>query len=243
MGKKKPTRIITPRIVQPGEGGGRPWLWLLFLLGLGVWTWQVFEFGRQRAGFDVGHWGEREQSMQQRIEDLEEERDELRAAAARFERAGQIDRAAAEGVQAEIKALQDERAELKREVALLESLVSGSKDTLTLSVFGLRTGDELNFQFEVTLSKRSESEDTVSGQVTVEVTGDLAGERHILDMNQLTDGSRSSIGIRFKSFQKLKADLQLPEGFEPDSLKVLVSPDDEKFKSFEQVYDWKVDGA
>jgi hypothetical protein len=154
-----------------------------------------------------------------------------------------IDRAAAEGVQAEIKALQDERAELKREVALLESLVSGSKDTLTLSDFGLRTSDELNFQFEVTLSKRTESEDTVSGQVTVELSGDLAGERQILDMNQLTDGSRSSIGIRFKSFQKLKADLQLPEGFEPDSLKVLVSPDDKKFKSFEQVYDWKVEGA
>ena len=243
MGKKKPTRIITPRIVQPGEGGGRPWLWLLFLLGLAVWTWQVFEFGRQRAGFDVGHWDEQERSMQQRIEQLEEERDELRAAAARFERAGQIDRAAAEGVQAEVKALQGERAELKREVALLESLVSGSKDTLMLSDFSLSAIDELNFQFAVTLSKRTESEDTISGQATVELSGELAGERHILGMNQLTDGRRSNIGIRFKSFQKLKADLRLPEGFEPDSLKVLVTPDGENFKSFEQVYDWKVEGA
>ncbi len=54
MGKKKPTRVITPRIVQPGEGGGRPWLWLLFLVALAAWSWQVFEFGRQQAGFDAG---------------------------------------------------------------------------------------------------------------------------------------------------------------------------------------------
>ena len=243
MGTNKPTRVVTPRIVQPGEGGGRPWLWLLFLLALGVWTWQVFEFGRQRAGLDVGHRDEREKTMQQRIEQLEAERDELRAAAARFERAGQIDRAAAEGVQAEVKALQNERAELKREVALLQSLVAGGESRLALSDFRLAAVDGLNFQFEVTLSKRTEGQEAVSGQVTIELSGDLDGERHILDMNQLTQGSRSSIGIRFKSFQKLKADLRLPQGFEPDSLKILVRPDGNKFKSFEQVYDWQVEDA
>ncbi len=33
---------------------------------------------------------------------------------------------------------------------------------------------------------------------------------------QLTDGKRSNIGIRFKSFQKLKTDLNCPRGFEPE---------------------------
>ncbi len=68
-----------------------------------------------------------EDELQQRIDELEEERDALRASAARFERAGQIDRAAADGVQSEVKALQDERAELKREVALLKPWFPGVK--------------------------------------------------------------------------------------------------------------------
>ena len=84
MGKIKPTRVVTPRIVQPGEGGARTWLWFLFLLALTALSWQVFEFGRQRAGFDTGRWNQRESALQQRIEELEEERDVLRASAARF---------------------------------------------------------------------------------------------------------------------------------------------------------------
>ena len=76
----------------------------------------------------------------------------------------------------------------------------------------------------------------------VELTGELDGETNILAMSQLTEGKRSSIGIRFKSFQKLKSDLRLPEGFDPNSMKILVKPDGDKFKSFEQAYDWKVSG-
>ena len=81
MGKKKPTRIITPRIVQPGEGGIRPWLWLLFLVALAAWSWQVFEFGRQRAGFDGSRSDQRQAALEQRIVELEVYGEEIRVAA------------------------------------------------------------------------------------------------------------------------------------------------------------------
>jgi len=240
MGKKKPTRVITPRIVQPGEGGVRPWLWVLFLVALAAWSWQVFEFGRQEAGFDVGRQNALEDELQQRILELEEERDNLRAAAARFERAGQIDRAAANGVQAEVRALQDERSELKREVALLKTLVAGGeKETLILEGFSLTHLSESSYRVEAMLSKRTDDQEVVSGQVDIEISGEMDGEQQILVLSQLTGGKRSNIGIRFKSFQKLKTELSLPEGFEPSSIEMTVRPDGKKFKSFEQAYDWK----
>ena len=106
MGKIKPMRVVTPRIVQPGERSWLwLWMWLLVLVALAAWTWQVFEFGRQQAGFSVGQRDAMEAELMQRIEELAAERDALRSDAARFERAGQIDRAAADGVQAEVKAL------------------------------------------------------------------------------------------------------------------------------------------
>lgn len=244
MGKKKPTRVITPRIVQPGEGGVRPWLWLLFLVALAAWSWQVFEFGRQQAGFDVGRHNALEDDLQQRIRELEEERDTLRAAAARFERAGQIDRAAADGVQSEVRALQEERAALKREVALLKTLVAGGgKEALVLEEFSLTRLADRSYRVEAMLSKRTDDQDVVSGQVGIEVSGKLDGEDQILVMSELTGGKRSNIGIRFKNFQKLKTDLNLPKGFEPSSIAVTVRPDGKKFKSFEQVYDWKLADA
>lgn len=243
MAKVKPTRVTTPRIVQPGEGGGRKWLWLLLLIALAAWSWQVFEFGRQRAGFDVGQRNRQTVDLEQRILELEEERDALRASAAKFERAGQIDRAAADGVQSEVRVLQEERAELKRELALLKSLVSGGEHQLVLGDFGLTRLDDLSYRFEVTLSKRTGDQEIVSGEVRIGVSGKADGEEAFVGMPELTDGKRSNIGIRFKSFQKLKTDLHLPEEFEPVSVLVTVKPEGKKFQSFEQAYDWKVPGA
>ena len=105
MPKVKPQKFTTPRIMQPGEGGVRPWVWLLFLAALGAWSWQVLQVGQQRAGFNIDRSSLREEALRERITELEAERDVLRAASARFERAGQIDRAAADGVKAEIKSL------------------------------------------------------------------------------------------------------------------------------------------
>jgi len=236
-------RVITPRIVQPGEGNVRPWLWLLFLVALGAWSWQVFQFGQQRAGFDVGHRDKAETQLRERIAELEEETAVLRAAAARFERAGQIDRAAVVDVQSEVKSLQAERAELKREVAFLKSLVSGEDKKLTLDDYSLVDAGDGSYRFEITVAKGDDDQTTVGGQVTISVKGQVSGAEKVLDMRTLTDGKRDNIGIRFKNFQKLKTDLQLPAGFEPVSVEVAVRPDGKGFKAFEQVFAWKLSGA
>ncbi|MCB1785258.1 MAG: hypothetical protein KDJ33_03335 [Gammaproteobacteria bacterium] len=245
MGKIKPSRIISPRIVQPGEGGVRPWLWIAFLIALGAWSWQVFQFGQQRAGFDVGRRDAAEDRLRERVAELQEENDVLRAAAARFERAGQIDRAAVDKVKAEVKALQDERAELKRKVAFLNTLVSGGdKKALILDDYRLVEVGEREYRFEITVSKPAdEDQDTVSGQVSIRVKGTLAGVDKTLEMDALTDGKRSNFGIRFKSFQKLKTELQLPGDFTPATVEVAVRPDGKAFKSFDQAYSWAVSDA
>lgn len=243
MVKTKTTRVVAPRIVQPGEGGGRGWLWLLALAALGVWTWQVFEFGQQRAGLNTGERNEIEDVLRERIEKLEAERDELRQSAARFERANQIDRATVDGVQSEVKSLQAERAELKREVAFLKTLVSGGNRKLALDDHSLVKVAEDLYQFEVTLSKRSEGESVVSGQVVVRLQGREEGLDKILGMSAITDGRRDNIGIKFKNFQKLKTEIKVPKGFEPVAVQVTVKPDGKLFKTFEQTYDWLVSDA
>lgn len=243
MGKVRPTRIATPRIIQPEEGRARPWLWLLLLAVLGLWSWQVFEFGRRNAGFDIGQSSQVESALRERIATLEEEREALRVEAARFERDGQIDQAAAEEVKTEVKTLQDERAELKREVAFLKSLVADGGRKLVLNDHSLTKVGEREYRFEVTVAKRTDDQLTVSGQVIVSVKGDADGQSKVLDMASLTDGRRSSIGIRFKSFQKLKTEFQLPEGFVPASLEVAVRPEGKDFKSFERAFDWKPSDA
>ncbi len=238
MAKVKPTRISTPRIVQPGEGS-RSWLWMLLVAALLAWSWQIYTFGQQRAGFDAGERDQVEQALQTRIQALEGERGRLMTDIARAERAGQIDRAAVEAVRAQLRSLQDERAELRHEVAFLKTLVSGGAGKLMLASEGLTKLGERRYRFEVTLSKQDDDNNTVSGVVTVAVVGELAGKSTKIDMQGLTQGKRENIGIKFKNFQRLKAELALPEGFVPASVEVTVRPEGRRFKAFDQAYDWK----
>jgi hypothetical protein len=239
MSKVRPTRIVTPRIVQPGSTA-RVWFLVLFAVVLAVWTWQVFDFGRQQGERVVQTQARVEQRLHVRIADLEQERDTLRAAAARFERAAQIDRAAAEQVRAEVGALQEERAGLQRELAFLKSLLPGSEgEELVLASPNLTALGERAFRFEVTLTKPSANDVTVSGEAMVKVRGNADGEPRTLGMASLTAGKRTNIGIRFKNFQTLKAELRLPEGFEPQAIEVAVKPDGEAYRPFRRAYDWK----
>lgn len=242
MGKGKPTTVASPRIIQPGEGR-RIWPWVLLFVVLCAWTWQVFEFGRQQAGFSVTKSNAREGELATRIAELEAERDELRSAAARFERAGQIDRAAVDGVQEQVKVLQDERAALKREVAFLKTLVSGEEHKLALAKPTLVALGERAYRFEVTLSKGSENGGTVQGEAIFSVKGRTDAGDKTLDMEALTEGRRARIGIKFKNFQKLSAEITLPEGFQPAEIVVGVKPGGKGFKAFETSFDWQVSDA
>jgi len=243
MGKIKPTTITTPRIVQP-RAYGATWLWLAFLVALSLWSWQVFRLGEHSGGLDAAERDRVEASLKQRVEELEKQKMALTAQAARFERAAQIDREAAEQVQGEVKSLQQERSELKREVAFLKALVSGeASEELQLESPVLVQGNGGGYHFEVKLSKRSDDPGTVTGRVVIKVVGKSGGAEKKLDMKMLTDGKRTNIGIKFKNYQKLKTDIKLPEGFDPSKIEVAVQPNGNVYKAFEQVYDWKLSDA
>jgi hypothetical protein len=243
MGKIKPSTITTPRIVQP-RAYGATWLWAVFLVALSLWSWQVFLLGEHSGGLDAAQRDKVEASLQQRVDDLEKQKMALTAQAARFERAAQIDREAAEQVKGEVKSLQEERAALKREVAFLKALVSGeASEELAFESPKLMLVDGRDYRFEVTLSKRSEDAGTVSGRVVIKVVGNSDGVEKQLDMSALTDGKRTNIGIKFKNYQKLKTDLKLPEGFDPSRIEVAVQPNGNVYKAFEQAFDWKVSDA
>jgi len=232
-------RFHTPRIVQPGSRHNM-WVWLLALaVGLFL-SWKVFEFGRERAGFDTEASDTQVELLEERIESLQKERDELRAAAARFERASQIDRAAVASVREELNALQEERSSLRKEVEFLKSLVSGSVSLLQVTDLSLSKQEKGNaYRFAFTLSKRAKDKIRVSGKLVLSVAGQLKGEAAVLKGKELgleADSER----MGFVHFQHVEGELKLPVGFIPKEVRVEVKPKGKQFKAFDQSFDWQV---
>jgi len=235
------SRFQTPEIVQPGSRRFL-WVWVLLLAAVAVLAWKMFEFGRASAGFDSAARDTQVELLEERIAALQAERDQLRAAAAKFERASQIDQSAVASVQAQLKALQDERSALRQEVEFLKSLVSGDITALQLSDLSLRKedGDEgAGYRFAFTISKRAKDDDRVQGTVSVLLSGQLQGEAKTLDSKALGIDAKD-LRMGFNHFQKFAGALRLPVGFIPRELQVAVKPKGKKFKAFEQTFEWRV---
>jgi hypothetical protein len=236
MSKIKPTEVITPKIV---ERRLNPWPWIVAVALLALWTWQVLAFGERQGGHAAATAAARETGLETRIAELEKEKVSLTAHAARLERASQIDRAAVESIQAEVTALQEERATLKREVAFMKALVSGeATEELWLEKPRLVDAGDGRFVFDVTLTKPPDDDDTVTGRVVIEVIGKAGGKTERVDMKSLTKGSRTNIGIRFKNYQRLSTDMVLPEDFQPEQIEVAVEPSGDVYKAFKKLYEW-----
>lgn len=199
----------------------------------------MFDFGRQQAGFDSHTRGSRVQLLEERLEDMQGQRDRLRLQAAKLERAAQIDRSAVSLVQEELKSLQDERARLHKRVQFLEGLVSGDMSLLQLDQFLLsKTEDGNSFGFAFTVSKRVKDSEKVRGLVELTVSGQLQGEARELGFKSL--GVDKPMKMGFSHFQKFQGELKLPVGFIPRELRVTVKPAGKKFKSFDRTFPWQV---
>lgn len=228
-----------PRIA-PGDARPSLWLWALALLAVGLWTWQVYDYGRHYAGYTAADRADSTQQLRQRIAELEQEREELRFESAKYERAGQIDREAAQAIRVQIASLQGELSDLEREAASLRTLVTDGGDRLQIKDYALRktAGDE-RYHYVFTVSRDIEGPKKLEGWVKLRLSGEADGEPAELSLTGLGSEEPELHKLGFKHYQTLEGDLQLPPGFTPSQLTIDVTPIGTQFKPFSVSFDWR----
>jgi hypothetical protein len=243
MARVTSRRIVTPRIVQPG-GRGRPWLIFAGLLVLLGWTYLAYDLGRQQAGFHSARAAAERAEAQAEIRALRVERDELRLRAANHERASQIERGASRQVQDDVKALQEERAELKREVAFLRELIAADDGPLRLRDFRIDALErDHHYRYRFTVAQAMEGVGTVQGEIGVAVIGQSDGKAQRLPLEDLTKGELTAHKMRFRNFQDVESSVELPKGFTPEALEVEIRPAGDKLKPVKRTFDWQLAGG
>lgn len=238
MARVKRRRIKPPKIVQPG---GRLKLWLTMGAAavLAGWSWFAYDYGRQDAGFHSAAASDRQQRLKAQIKVLETEREHLLLATANHQRASQIDRNAARRVQEDIKSLQEERAELKRQVAFLKELIANNDGPIQVKDFRLRAvSGERQFQYAFTVSNAHRNLGELNGQINIVVRGQAEGVARYFRLGDLTGGKLKAHRMRFKHFQNVQGKLTLPENFSPQTITVEIVPREKTVKTTQRTFDW-----
>lgn len=225
----------------------RPWKALfagVFLIAAFVGSsYWLFQHAQERAGFDRQKAALQRDKLEDRIDLLDAENEKLRARIAVLERAGQIDRESHIKVRDQVKELQDENLELKQELAFYRGIVSPDdrKAGLKIQSFQLSRGQALGeFRYKLILTQVLKNDKVAQGNVALAIGGMLNGRPEQLPLSRLAQDGDGKLHFKFKFFQNFEGDIQLPEGFRPESVHLVVTPSGKGLDKLEQRLDWQI---
>ena len=162
-----------------------------------------------------------------------------------LEKGGEVDRQAADGFRETVKSLKDQVSVLKQEVAFYKGIMApGSADKgLRISRIDLDAINANQYSYAVMMTQVVDNTNYVQGEVAVNVIGLRSGEQEVIALRDLDDNiNELGIPFRFRYFQELKGVLNLPEGFIPQQLQVVMQSRGQNSQRVEETRNWNSEG-
>ncbi|MFT4825920.1 MAG: hypothetical protein ACI9DH_001514 [Halioglobus sp.] len=194
-------------------------LFTVILLAAGFYLGQRSAYSGM--GIDPEAYREMERAVPEAAVQLQKLEESLDISGTRNE----VDRASLELVRKEIAAQNEEILRLEESLTFYQSLMSPGDIAkgLTLRPIELiATESEHRFAFRIIARQESRKHRLLKGTLSVKVEGVTNQKESTLSLSALSEEIESdSIALRFRYFQTLEGELELPEGFEPKTVSIV----------------------
>ncbi|WP_299597038.1 DUF6776 family protein [uncultured Microbulbifer sp.] len=180
---------------------------------------------------------------QDEVDRLRTEIENLRVRAATAEQSVAIGEQASESVRGELVAKENQIAELRQEISFYRGIMAPSEgsDGVSIGRFSISEAGERRYQYKLLVQQSAARHQVVTGAVRFTIVGQVDGEARryaLADLSSQVDSE--SIPLRFKYFQNIEGELQLPEGFVPEGVELSLKSSKRKGFSIDQRYGWLV---
>ncbi|MEX1032498.1 MAG: DUF6776 family protein [Cellvibrionaceae bacterium] len=144
---------------------------------------------------------------------------------ANLQLASEVDRASNEDVRGQVIELKDQIASLEEDIAFYRGLMAPTEERrgLTIgSVDVISTGVPRRYDFKVVMQQLATNHQVLNGSLRIEVVGregDLVRSVPLKDLSPQVD--EADIRLRFKYFQNIQGQIELPVGFEPERIEIV----------------------
>ncbi len=219
---------------------------LRLLLGLAVAVvlvggWELYHLGKSRAGGDLDSLYAERERLQDQLSVLDARNADLERQIAALERATQVDRQAYAVFKEERTGLQSEIKGLREELAFYRGVLAPSKDKVGLQAQDFDVVPALGsgrYRYRFVLTQSGKKDQVAKGVVHVFVEGLQDDEVKRLSLSELTGDENTDIPYRFRYFQTIEGDVQLPEGFITERVVVQAVPASAPRLPLEWTFDW-----
>lgn len=137
------------------------------------------------------------------------------------ERQLQIERAAQQGMQKEMAALQDEVMRLKEDVAFYNSILSesGASGVVNLHSVKVDRGEQAGeYRYRILLVQSGRHDKTVQGVLRLTLQGSEGGKSVVRDV--ALPGQQQGMAVKFKYYQRIDGKFTVPAGLQAPALLV-----------------------
>lgn len=187
----------------------------------------------------------REQNLilQQQLAELKLSYSESRREAAQAQVALRIDKKATEQVRQLILELEQQLSEQKEEITFYKGLMAPSEKEKGLGIrsWELEYSGDGRYEYRLTVQQLAAVHRLVKGYVSINVVGMQNGEQQVHSLRNLSQQVKDEkIKLRFKYFQMLSGEFNLPAGFKAQRVDIVAHSSGKKPQIVERSFDWLV---
>jgi len=227
-GFKRRFSISAPRLaVRPHVPWYVRWaITLPFLLVVSFLIWWAYDAGMSLAGFHRGQSEQEIAQLREQVFQLEAKNAEQTMQIAVHERQAQMQLAAADEVQEQVLALEEENGRLREDLSFFQSLplTAGRDAELSIHNVKLEPGslpDE--YHCRVLLVQGVQRRGRVfQGDLQMVVNGEQGGQKVVLQFPSPNSAEVAAQQLNFKYYQRVERIFRLPEGMQIDSVQIRV---------------------
>ncbi len=173
----------------------------------------IYDSGRRFAGFDRSEAEESLSQLRESVGRLTQETAVLRASVNASESKLQIERTAQAQLGRQVRALEDENARLKEDLAFFENLIPGEHrdNTLLINRFQVEPGAlPGEFRYRLLLLQSGRRDKPFQGNLQLLVTLQQDGKDAIIPIPE--EGAAQAFNISFKYFQRVEGTFRVARG-------------------------------
>jgi Family of unknown function (DUF6776) len=156
----------------------------------------------------------------------------------------EVDRQALEMVRVEIAAQQEQISALEEGLRFYRSLMAPGEiaQGLSLRPVELLALDKPNrYAFRIVAQQEARKHTLLKGDLSIDVVGVLEGEQVSYSMAELSeDVEGSNVPLRFRYFQSIEGELEIPEGFEPGSVHLVATASTPRKAEVRVQFPWRL---
>lgn len=219
-----------------------PWrLWLglgLVILLLAI----MFLMGRAYQSFELNQLKLVEETLLNRIAELEQRNETLVKKNAQLEGSSKIEHDAYEKAKQSLVTLQKEILAQKEQLVFYQGIVSPEQLALGINIQSMELNKKNDlglYSYKLVLSKRGKSDQYVKGTIDLKLKGQVAGKQKNLALEKIKqEYNKKDTKFSFRYFQVFEGEILLPEGFEPYDVELVIKPTTKKIKNFSETISW-----